>query len=137
VPVVTTSTSLKATSMLLLSTSFFISSAVKTWASPFLIFSLISSIVRLFCLGLSFVYLQPMPTEWRTRILIPFGELAHQSFQGSSSIYSFKERIVTPLHSFCFNTSTRAEANSRFVITGTLNSTACLRMMYPSVRTSE
>jgi hypothetical protein len=63
VPVVTTSTSLKATSTLLLSTSFFISSAVKTWASPFLIFSLISSIVRVFCLGLSFVYLQPMPNR--------------------------------------------------------------------------
>jgi hypothetical protein len=63
VPVVTTSTSLKATSTPLLSTSFFICSAVKTWASPFLIFWFISSIVRFFCLDSSFIYLQPMPFE--------------------------------------------------------------------------
>jgi hypothetical protein len=46
VPVVTTSTSLKATSMPLFSTSCFISSAVRTWALPFRIFWFISSKVR-------------------------------------------------------------------------------------------
>jgi hypothetical protein len=76
---------LNATSTPLLSTSFFISSAVKTWASPFLIFSLISSMVRLFCLGLSFVYLQPMPSEWRTRILIPFGVFKSRALEKKES----------------------------------------------------
>jgi hypothetical protein len=52
VPVVTTSTSLNATSTPLLSTSRFISSAVKTCAVPFFIFSLISSMVRVFFSGM-------------------------------------------------------------------------------------
>jgi hypothetical protein len=54
VPVVTTSISLKATSMPLFSTRRFISSAVMTWASPFRILSLISCMVRVFWLGMIF-----------------------------------------------------------------------------------
>jgi hypothetical protein len=53
----------------------------------------------------------------------------YQSFQGSSSIYSFSERMELPFLPFCFSTSTRADANCRLVTTGTLNSTACRRMM--------
>ena len=53
VPVVTTSTSLKATLVPLFSTSRFISSAVKTCAVPLLIFSLISCTVRVFGLEMS------------------------------------------------------------------------------------
>jgi hypothetical protein len=62
--------------MPLLSTKRFISSAVKTWASPFLIFSLISSIVRVFCLGLSFVYLQPMPNPMAHPLINTFWDFA-------------------------------------------------------------
>jgi hypothetical protein len=92
VPVVTTSTSLKATSVLLLSTSFFISSAVKTWASPFLIFWLISSMVRVFCLGLSFVYLQPMPNRMAHSHINTFWGFAVVCF----FVFCRLEKLVSP-----------------------------------------
>jgi hypothetical protein len=48
---------------------------------------------------------------------------SYQSFQGRFPIYSFNERIVSPLVSLFFKTFTKAKASSRFVITSTLNST--------------
>src|SRR3990170_4928822 len=63
--------------------------------------------------------------------------VCHQSFQGSSSMYSFSDRIDVPLWSLCCKTFTSSAASSKLVITGTLNSTAFRRISYPSVNASE
>src|SRR4030065_229498 len=63
--------------------------------------------------------------------------VVYQSFQGSSSMYSFNDRIDVPLWSLCCKTFTNSAASSKLVMTGTLNSTAFRRISYPSVNASE